>query len=159
MSKQRRIKSNDTNRATFKRPNTMATLRNKSTILTVAHAPKYDKNTAKSPSNRIHTRRRVKRRRRQKPLDVERTCRHPDQCRQMKVAISIEIKWRQHESIAPHARRTHPQRSKATQSITPNFHALSPLEVCLNSSTLSCTLQSSRARRLADHRLSLSRHE
>jgi hypothetical protein len=46
------------------------------------------------------------------------------------------------------------QRSKATQSITPNFHALSPLEVCVNSSTLSCTLQSSRARRLADHRLS-----
>jgi hypothetical protein len=42
-SKQRRIKSNDTNRATFKRPHTMATLRDKSTILTVAHAPKYDK--------------------------------------------------------------------------------------------------------------------
>jgi hypothetical protein len=47
------------------------------------------------------------------------------------------------------------QRSKATQSIAPNFHALSPLEVCVNSSTLLCTLQSSRARRLADHRLSL----
>jgi hypothetical protein len=42
------------------------------------------------------------------------------------------------------------QRSKATQSITPNFHALSPLEVCVNSSTLICTLQSSRARRLAE---------
>jgi hypothetical protein len=51
------------------------------------------------------------------------------------------------------------QRSKATQSITPNFHALSPLEVCVNSSMLICTLQSSRARRLAKHRLSLSRHE
>jgi hypothetical protein len=50
-------------------------------------------------------------------------------------------------------------KTKATQSITPNFHALSPLEVCVNSSTLTCTLQSSRARRLADHRLSLSRHE
>jgi hypothetical protein len=39
------------------------------------------------------------------------------------------------------------QRSKPTQSITPNFHALSPLEVCVNSSTLTltCTLQSSRA--------------
>jgi hypothetical protein len=77
MSKQRRIKSNDTNRATFKRPNTMATLRDKSTILTVARASKYDKQTTKSPINRIHTRRRVKRRRRQKPLDVERRCRHP----------------------------------------------------------------------------------
>jgi hypothetical protein len=51
------------------------------------------------------------------------------------------------------------QRSKATQSITPIIHALSPLEVCLNSSTLPCILQSSRARRLADHRLTLSRHE
>jgi hypothetical protein len=51
------------------------------------------------------------------------------------------------------------QRSKATQSITPNFHVLSPLEVCVNSSTLPCALQSSHARRLADHRLSLSRHE
>jgi hypothetical protein len=51
------------------------------------------------------------------------------------------------------------QRSKPTQSITPNFHALSPLEVCVNSSTLICTLQSSRARRLADHRLTLSRQE
>jgi hypothetical protein len=71
MSKQRRIKSNDTNRATFKRPHTMATLRDKSTKLTVARAPKYDKQTAKSPINRIHARRRVKRRRRQKPLDVE----------------------------------------------------------------------------------------
>jgi hypothetical protein len=50
-------------------------------------------------------------------------------------------------------------KAKATQSIAPNFHALSPLEVCVNSSTLPCTLQSSRARRLADHRLSLSRHE
>jgi hypothetical protein len=39
------------------------------------------------------------------------------------------------------------QRSKATQSITPNFHALSPFEACVNSSTLTCTLQSSRARR------------
>jgi hypothetical protein len=37
------------------------------------------------------------------------------------------------------------QRSKATQSIAPNFHALSPLEVCVNSSTLICTVQSSRA--------------
>jgi hypothetical protein len=46
------------------------------------------------------------------------------------------------------------QRSKPTQSITPNFHALSSLEVCVNSSTLTCTLQSSRARRLANHRLS-----
>jgi hypothetical protein len=46
------------------------------------------------------------------------------------------------------------QRSKATQSITPIFHALSPFEVCVNSSTLTCTLQSSRARRLANHRLS-----
>jgi hypothetical protein len=71
MSKQRRIKSNDTNRATFKRPHTMATLRDKSTMLTVARAPKYDKQTTKSPINRIHARRRVKRRRRQKPLDVE----------------------------------------------------------------------------------------
>jgi hypothetical protein len=44
------------------------------------------------------------------------------------------------------------QRSKATQSITLNVHALSPLEACGNSSTLICTLQSSRARRLADHR-------
>jgi hypothetical protein len=79
MSKQRRIKSNDTNRATFHRPNTMATLRDKSTKLTVAHAPKYHKQTTKSPINRIHARRRVKRRRRQKPLDIERTCRHPDQ--------------------------------------------------------------------------------
>jgi hypothetical protein len=43
----------------------MATLRDKSTKLTVAHAPKYDKQTAKSPSNRIHARRRAKRRRRQ----------------------------------------------------------------------------------------------
>jgi hypothetical protein len=65
MSKQRRIKPNDTNRATFKQPHTMATLRDKSTILTVAHALKYDKHTAKSPINRIHARRRVKRRRRQ----------------------------------------------------------------------------------------------
>jgi hypothetical protein len=32
------------------------------------------------------------------------------------------------------------QRSKATQSITPNFHALSPLEVRINSSTLICIL-------------------
>jgi hypothetical protein len=47
LSKQRRIKSNDTNRATFKRPNTMATLRNKSTKLTVARAPKYDKKNSK----------------------------------------------------------------------------------------------------------------
>ena len=53
MSKQRRIKSNDTIRATRKRPNTMATLRDKSTILTVARAPKYDKQTTKSPINRI----------------------------------------------------------------------------------------------------------
>jgi hypothetical protein len=65
MSKQRRIKSNDTNRPTFKRPNTIATLRDKSTKLTVARAPKYDKHTAKSPSNRIHARRCAKRRRRQ----------------------------------------------------------------------------------------------
>jgi hypothetical protein len=107
MCKQRRIKSNDTNRATRKRPNTMATLRDKSTILTVVRAPKYDKQTTISPINRIHARRRVNRRRRQKPLDVERTCRHPDQRGKLKVAISIEIKWRQHESIAPHARRTH----------------------------------------------------
>jgi hypothetical protein len=63
MSKQCRIKSNDTNRATFKRPHTMATLRDKSTKYTVARAPKYDKHTAKSPSNRIHARRRAKRRR------------------------------------------------------------------------------------------------
>jgi hypothetical protein len=77
----------------------------------------------------------------------------------MKVATSIEIKWRQHESIDHMRDERIAQRSKATQSITPNFHALSPLEVCLNSSTLTCTLQSSRARRLADHRLSLSRHE
>jgi hypothetical protein len=79
MSKQRRIKSNDTGRATFKRPHTMATLRDKSTKYTVARAPKYDKHTAKSPSNRIHARRRAKRRRRQKPLDVKRRSRHPDQ--------------------------------------------------------------------------------
>jgi hypothetical protein len=46
-------------------------------------------------------------------------------------------------------------RSKPTQSITPNFHALSSLDVCVNSSTLTCTLQCSRARRLAVHRLSL----
>jgi hypothetical protein len=65
MSKQCRIKPNDTNRATFKRTNTMATLRDKSTMYTVARAPKYDKHTAKSPINRIHARRRVKRRRRQ----------------------------------------------------------------------------------------------
>jgi hypothetical protein len=45
MSKQRRIKSNDTNRATFKRPNTMATLLDKSTTLTVARTLKYDKQT------------------------------------------------------------------------------------------------------------------
>jgi hypothetical protein len=44
----------------------MATLRDKSTKLTVARAPKYDKQTAKSPINRIHTRRHDKRRRRQK---------------------------------------------------------------------------------------------
>jgi hypothetical protein len=31
------------------------------------------------------------------------------------------------------------ERSKATQTNTTNFHALSPLEVCLNSSTLTCT--------------------
>jgi hypothetical protein len=43
----------------------MATLRDKSTKLTVVRASKYDKQTAKSPSNRIHKRRRVKRRRRQ----------------------------------------------------------------------------------------------
>jgi hypothetical protein len=67
------------NRATFKRPNTLATLPDKSTMLTVARAPKYDKQTTESPRNRIHARRRAKRRRRQKPLDVERTCRHPDQ--------------------------------------------------------------------------------
>jgi hypothetical protein len=71
--------SNDTNRATFKRRHTMATLRDKSTKLTVARASKYDKQTTKSPINRIHARRRVKRRRRQKPLDVERSWRHPDQ--------------------------------------------------------------------------------
>jgi hypothetical protein len=39
----------------------MATLRDKSTKLTVARAPKYDKQTTKSPINRIHARRRVKR--------------------------------------------------------------------------------------------------
>ena len=85
----------------------MATLRDKSIKLTVAHALKYDKQTTKSLSNRIHARRRVNRRRRQKPLDVERTCRHPDQRGKLKVATTIEIKWRQHESIAPQARRTH----------------------------------------------------
>jgi hypothetical protein len=79
MSTQCRIKSNDTNRATFKRRHTMATIRDKSTILTVARALKHAKQTTKSPSNRIHARRRVKRRRRQKPLDVERTWRHLDQ--------------------------------------------------------------------------------
>jgi hypothetical protein len=57
----------------------MATLRDKSTILTVARALKYDEQTTESPINRIHARRLVNRRRRQKPLDVERTCRHPDQ--------------------------------------------------------------------------------
>jgi hypothetical protein len=35
----------------------MATLRDKSTILTVAHALKYDEQTTKSPRNRIHARR------------------------------------------------------------------------------------------------------
>jgi hypothetical protein len=85
----------------------MATLRNKSTKLTVARAPKYDKQSTKSPSNRIQARRRVKR-----VDDKSNSMSNADVDIQInegkiKVATSIELKWRQHESIAPHARRTH----------------------------------------------------
>ena len=93
-------------------------------------------------------------RRRQKPLDVERRWRHLDQRRQLKVVTFIDhVATPRIDCIT--ARQTH-RSTQATQSIAPDLHVLSPLEVCINSSTLTCTLHSSRARRLGNHRLSLS---